>query len=482
MPSLEISKVPRNVLMTKYEVRGAVFLAAVARQREGKEVIFTSVGNPHALGQVPLTFLRQVIALVAAPFLLDDPAVARAFPKDAILRAKEYLTCIKSLGAYTDSRGSPLIRKQVAAWLEKRDGLRSNFDHIFLTDGASAAVRLGLQMLIRGTGFRDGILVPIPQYPLYSASIALLGGTLIPYELDEDAEWGLNLELIQKAVDKARADFVCPRGLVFINPGNPTGQQLTESQLLGMIKICHKEELALLCDEVYQDNVYQTHDPSAKPFISARGVLAKAGGALLKETQVLTFHTTSKGAFGECGLRGGMMEVLNVPENVVAEMYKLSSINLSPNVPGQVAMGVMLHPPVPGDESYPKWNAERQAVLDSLGRRAAAITTALNALPGVSCVAAGSLYAFPSIDLPPAAIAAATDKGVSPDVFYCLELLDHTGIATTPGSGFGQKDGTYHFRTTILPPEEKLDEFCAMIKEFHMQFIHKYAESPASRL
>jgi len=359
----------------------------------------------------------------------------------------------------------------VAEWLLKRDGLPSHPDRIYLTDGASPALRLSLQLLIRGTGFRDGILVPIPQYPLYSASIALLGGILIPYELDEANDWGLSIENVQRAVDKARADFICPRAVVFINPGNPTGQQLSEEQILGLLQVCHKEQLCLLADEVYQDNVYG----KARPFISARSVLAKAGGKLLQEVQLLTFHTVSKGALGECGLRGGMVEVMNVPPDVEAQMYKLASINLSPNVTGQIAMGVMVKPPVPGDESYGQWTKERAAVLSSLGRRAAAITDALNKLPGMHCVDAGSLYAFPSITLPPAAIAAAKAADVAPDVFYCLALLDATGIATTPGSGFGQKDGTYHFRTTILPPESKLTAFCDSIRDFHLDFMKKYS-------
>lgn len=485
MPSLSMEKLSENIIATKYQVRGAVYLAATERQRQGKEVIFTSVGNPHQLGQVPLTFLRQVLALVTAPFLMDDPKTANAFPADAIRRAREYLSNITSVGAYTDSRGSSLVREQVAKFLHDRDGIPAHIDLIFLTDGASAAVRLGLQMLIRGTGFRDGILVPIPQYPLYSASIALLGGILIPYELDEDADWGLNMQSLQNAIDQARADYICPRALVFINPGNPTGQQLTESQLAGMIQICHTEQLALLADEVYQENVYG----DARPFISARSVLGRIGGKVAEETQLLTFHTVSKGSLGECGLRGGFVELMNIPEDVVGEMYKLASINLSPNVPGQIAMGVLVNPPQRGDESYTQWEAERSAVIDSLARRAAAITKALNSLPGVRCAAAGSLYAFPQITLPPGAITAAQSKGVAPDVFYCLELLNETGIATTPGSGFGQKDGTFHFRTTILPPEEKIKQFGDSIKKFHLGFIAKYSgqasgasAQPTSRL
>ena len=113
-------------------------------------------------------------------------------------------------------------------------------------------------------------------------------------------------------------------------------------------------------------------------------------------------------------------------------------------------------------------------MLDSLARRAKAITDALNVLPGVKCVEAGSLYAFPSITLPEGAIKAAELAGMAPDVFYCIEMLNETGIATTPGSGFGQKDGTFHFRTTILPPEDKIAYFSDAIKDFHLAFMTKY--------
>lgn len=168
------------------------------------------------------------------------------------------------------------------------------------------------------------------------------------------------------------------------------------------------------------------------------------------------------------------MEIHNGPADVVDQMYKLASINLSPNVPGQVALGIMLNPPKPGEESHSLWEEERKEILLSLGRRAKAITDALNTLPGVSCVSAGSLYAFPRIEIPPRAIQAAAESNMAPDVLYCLELLKSTGIATTPGSGFGQKDGTFHFRTTILVQESKLEMFIKELCRFHNEFLTKY--------
>jgi len=169
-----------------------------------------------------------------------------------------------------------------------------------------------------------------------------------------------------------------------------------------------------------------------------------------------------------------MMELHNAPADVVEQIYKLASINLSPNVPGQVALGVMLKPPVVGDESFQLWDEERTAVLESLGRRARKITSALNGLEGVSCVAAGSLYAFPKITLPDRAIEEAVRRGLTPDVMYCLMLLESTGIATTPGSGFGQKEGSWHFRTTILVKEAELDYFVSEITRFHAEFMREY--------
>ena len=246
--SLSVALTNPQILATSYQVRGLVYSAAQARAATGKTVIFTTVGNPHGLGQQPLTFLRQVLSMVTHPALIDSCD----FPEDAKGRAREYLQHLTSVGAYTDSRGSPFVRQQVADWLNRRDNLAASPENIFLTDGASAAVRLSLAMLIRGKGFSDGILVPIPQYPLYSASITLLGGALIPYNLNESDSWGLQCASITAAISAARANGVTVRGLVFINPGNPTGQQLSQTQILEMIKICHAEKVTLLADEVYQ--------------------------------------------------------------------------------------------------------------------------------------------------------------------------------------------------------------------------------------
>jgi glutamate--glyoxylate aminotransferase len=126
------------------------------------------------------------------------------------------------LGAYSDSRGIPGVRKEVAEFIQRRDGYPSDPELIYLTDGASKGVMQMLNAIIRNG--RDGILVPVPQYPLYSAAISLFGGSLVPYYLDEEANWGLDLVNTRQSVAAARSNGITIRAMVIINPGNPTGQ------------------------------------------------------------------------------------------------------------------------------------------------------------------------------------------------------------------------------------------------------------------
>ena len=135
---LSIDSINANMKDCKYDVRGEIYLAAVKRTQEGKEVIYTNVGNPHALGQVPLTFGRQVLSLMMAPFLMDLPQINTIFPPDAIARAKLYLKNLKGgLGAYTDSKGNPYIRQEIADFITRQSGQPSNSDNIFISNGAS---------------------------------------------------------------------------------------------------------------------------------------------------------------------------------------------------------------------------------------------------------------------------------------------------------------------------------------------------------
>ena len=161
---------------------------------------------------------------------------------------------------------------------------------------------------------------------------------------------------------------------------------------------------------------------------------------------------------------------------VVQQLLKLVSIGLCSNTLGQIATGLMVQPPALGEASYAQYNAEKEAILTSMRRRALKLVDGLNAMEGVTCNAPeGAMYAFPSITLPPKAIAAAEAAGKVPDTYYALALLEATGIVVVPGSGFGQKQGTWHFRTTFLPPEKDMEGVITRMGEFHKGFMAKYS-------
>ncbi|KAJ1406327.1 pyridoxal phosphate-dependent transferase, partial [Ochromonadaceae sp. CCMP2298] len=154
----------------------------------------------------------------------------------------------------SDAKGSAFIRQEVADFIHSVTGAPSDPNTIFLSNGASETVRMLLFATIRGPS--DGVMVPIPQYPLYSATIDLYGGELVPYYLDEASGWGLDISELQRSLDSARAKGICVRAFVLINPGNPTGQCLTAENLQELIRFCSDNGLVMCADDVYQENVY----------------------------------------------------------------------------------------------------------------------------------------------------------------------------------------------------------------------------------
>ena len=193
-----------HLLNAQYAVRGE--LAIRAEELKTKiahkdpslafdKIINCNIGNPQQLDQHPITFFRQVLSLLEYPELLkkaNEKIVPLLYPLDAIERARFILTsCGGQLGAYSHSKGIPFIRQSVADFIERRDGYPADPEHIFLTAGASPAVQMVLNAIIQNENV--GILIPIPQYPLYSASLALYNGKMVPYYLDEDNDWSLSV-------------------------------------------------------------------------------------------------------------------------------------------------------------------------------------------------------------------------------------------------------------------------------------------------
>nr|XP_054375278.1 alanine aminotransferase 1 isoform X1 [Pongo abelii] len=413
----------------------------------------------------------QVLALCVNPDLLSSPN----FPEDAKKRAERILQACggHSLGAYSVSSGIQLIREDVARYIERRDGgIPADPNNVFLSTGASDAIVTVLKLLVAGEGYtRTGVLIPIPQYPLYSATLAELGAVQVDYYLDEERAWALDVAELHRALCQAR-DHCRPRALCVINPGNPTGQVQTRECIEAVIRFAFEERLFLLADEVYQDNVYA----AGSQFHSFKKVLMEMGPPYAGQQELASFHSTSKGYMGECGFRGGYVEVVNMDAAVQQQMLKLMSVRLCPPVPGQALLDLVVSPPAPTDPSFAQFQAEKQAVLAELAAKAKLTEQVFNEAPGISCnPVQGAMYSFPRVQLPLRAVERAQELGLAPDMFFCLRLLEETGICVVPGSGFGQREGTYHFRMTILPPLEKLRLLLEKLSRFHAKFTLEYS-------
>ncbi|GAU95562.1 hypothetical protein RvY_07161-2 [Ramazzottius varieornatus] len=477
--TLTLDTMNPHIKVMEYAVRGPLVIRAgeieaMLKKKMDKplpftEVIRANIGDCHAMGQVPITFIRQVLCLCFNPELFESPD----FASDVKDRARRILASCqgKSVGSYTDSTGLEVVRRDVAEFITNRDGgIPSSPENIILTAGASEGIKAMLKLMnFEREGKPPGVMVPIPQYPLYSATIAEYGMEQVGYFLDEDNNWALDISDLKRAVNEARKTSN-PSVIVVINPGNPTGQVLTEENIREIIRFAYEEGLFIMADEVYQDNVYA----HGSKFHSFKKVMTEMGSPY-SEMEIASFYSTSKGFMGECGIRGGFMEVCNLDPPVMAMLKKMLSAKLCPTTAGQACIDTVVNPPKEGEPSYESFMSEKKAVLTSLAERAKMITQAFNLIPGIHCNdVQGAMYAFPRLDLPHKFVEEAKIKKREPDFYYALELLENTGICIVPGSGFGQRPGTYHFRTTILPPPERLKSMMERFTAFHTKLMEKY--------
>ncbi|CAH3182199.1 unnamed protein product [Porites evermanni] len=289
------------------------------------------LGNPQGMGQPPITFFRQVMALLLCPDLLDDPS----FPQDAKRRAKRILddTIGHTISSYTSAQGINVLRQDVANYITQRDSYPANCEDIFLINGGAEGI--DVMMGIISTGItegkgRAGVMIPIPGYSMYQARLLQHNTHQIFYLLDEDNNWGLNMSELKKKLDGARPHCL-PRALVLINPGNPTGQVLTYEDIQEVIKFCAREKLVLFADEVYQDNVYA----EGAQFHSCKKVLRDLGDEY-SGFQLISLHSSAKGYTGECGLRGGYIELVGFNDQLRSRVKTYLSARSCPSTIGQV--------------------------------------------------------------------------------------------------------------------------------------------------
>ena len=463
--------VNQNIIDLEYAVRGPIPQRAAKLKQQGRKIIPCNIGNPQALGQKPITFYRDVLSLLENPNIIEREKHLSQNPinnfdnisKHAINVSEKLLTNMETgLGAYTDSKGQYFIREAVANFIDKRDNidsskpeLQSNPDNIFLTDGASEGAKGVLELLI--TNNNDGIMIPIPQYPLYSATIKRCGGTQVNYYPDEDNDWTLNKEILDTSIQEAKANKINIKAIVAINPGNPTGAILDKSSIMQLVDFAEENNIAIIADEVYQENLYGAE------FIS----FAKAIGE--RKIPLFSLHSVSKGFYGECGQRGGYLEVRNPPNvsnsnlSFIELLFKVSSVNLCSNTIGQALVYLMVCPPQKGVDAFELFIKEKQNILDDLFAKATIIRKSFEKMDGMECFGRiGAMYLFPRMNTLPSN---------TTDYDYCMELLNKTGLCVVNGSGFGQKIGTHHLRIAFLPSKESLESILPLWIEFHNKYI-----------
>ena len=465
--------VNQNLVDMEYAVRGPIPLRAMDLQKEGRTIYACNIGNPQALEQKPISFYRQVIALLESSNIerernltklaknnsdLFKESSIRIISEDIIDYSEEFLhNCRTGMGAYTESKGPAFIREEIAAFIDSRDknDIASDPDSIFLTDGASDAVRRILELLI--TGSNDGIMIPIPQYPLYSATIKRCGGVQVGYYPDEEKDWALTPDILEESYQKATSEGINVKSIVIINPGNPTGSILDKNSIDGIVNFVEKYDLSIIADEVYQENLY------GGLFIS----MSRAIGS--RDIPLFSLHSISKGFSGECGHRGGYMELRNMPimnntnVNLSELILKQASVSLCSNTVGQAIVYMMVKPPKMGSEAHDTYIEEKNTILSELEAKAALIKESFKQMEGMQCFGrTGAMYLFPRMNFLPNDIT---------DFDYCMQLLEETGICTVNGGGFGQKNGTNHLRIAFLPPIDSITRFLPDWIRFHNRFI-----------
>ncbi len=397
--TLEQSDKLKNVC---YEIRGPVHEHAARMEAEGHRILKLNIGNPALFGfEAPDVIMRDMIH--ALPF---------------------------SQG-YSDSMGVLPARRAIVTRYEViPDFPYFDVDDVLLGNGVSELITMTMQALLNDG---DEVLIPSPDYPLWTAMTALSGGTAVHYRCAEENDWNPDLEdIAAKITDRTKA-------IVVINPNNPTGAVYSRETLQGIVDLARKHSLLILADEIYDKILYD----EAKHISIAE---------LAPDMLVLTFNGLSK-AYRVCGYRAGWVVITGPKEHArgfIEGLHTLASTRLCSNVPGQHAIQVALG----GYQSI-------DALVEPGGRLYEQRTVTwekLNEIPGVSCVKPqGALYAFPRLD--------PEIHQIHDDERFVQDLLLQEKILVVQGSGFNLPD-TAHFRIVTLPWAQDLTEAIERIGNF----------------
>ena len=387
-----------NVL---YDVRGPIVDAARKMEDEGQKIIKLNIGN-------------------LAPFGFDAPEEIQ----------QDMIRNLPNSAGYSDSKGIFAARKAVMHYTQQQGVAGVGLDDIYLGNGASELIVMAANALLDNG---DELLVPSPDYPLWTAATSLSGGSPVHYRCDEENGWMPNLADIRAKITSKT------KGIVVINPNNPTGAMYSDALLLGIVAIAREFGLVLLADEVYDKVLYE-------------GVTHTAMASLSSDVLTLTFNSLSK-AYRSCGYRAGWM-IISGPKEIAADFIEglnmLANLKLGSNVPGQYAIQTALG----GYQSINDLVKEGGRLRRQRDLAYALIT----AIPGVTCVKPqAALYMFPRLDpvLYP----------IQDDRQFFLELLRETRVMLVQGTGFNWPSPD-HFRIVFLPHEDDLREAIARIAKF----------------
>ena len=392
----------RKLHDVRYDVRGPILVEAQRLEAEGHRILRLNIGN-------------------TAPFGFEAP--------EAILADVSHH--LADSQGYSDSQGIYPARTAVSQYYQQR-GLRDvGVDDVFIGNGVSELISMVLQSFVD-----DGneILVPAPDYPLWTGAVTLSGGTPVHYLCDESNGWNPDLDDIEsKITDQTQA-------LVIINPNNPTGAVYSKQVVDGMVDIARRHELVVFADEIYEKIIFDdaVHHHAA----------ASAGSDVL----CLTFSGLSK-AYRVCGYRTGWV-MISGPKEVATDFLEgltlVANMRMCANVPAQHAIQTALggyqsinELIVPGGRFY-----EQSKLASRL----------LNEIPGVSCVEPmGALYCFPRLD--------PEMYPIEDDQAFVIDLLRAKKLLVTHGTGFNWPR-TDHFRLVTLPDVELLEDAIGRIADF----------------
>ncbi len=384
-----------------YDIRGPIMDAARQMEEDGHKIIRLNIGN-------------------MAPFGFDAPEEIQ----------QDMIRNLPTSAGYSDSKGIFGARKAVMHYTQQQGIKGVTLEDIYLGNGASELIVMSTNALCDDG---DELLMPSPDYPLWTAAVSLSGGTPVHYRCDESNGWMPDLDDLRSKITPRT------KGIVVINPNNPTGALYSDELLKSLVSIAREHGLVILADEVYDKVLYE-------------GVKHTAIASLSEDVLTLTFNSLSK-SYRSCGYRAGWMVVSGDKRpaaDYIEGLNMLTNMRLCANVPGQWAIQTALG-------GYQSIN-ELIAPGGRLRRQRDLAYELITAIPGVSCVKPdAALYMFAKLD--PAVYPIADDRQ------FFLELLQETKVMLVQGSGFNYPDNQ-HFRIVFLPHEDDLREAIGRIAKF----------------